>query len=113
MSVVIETTRRALTALYHAQAVLPNAVAKQWRLLTTLALQLLPAIDPSLDPFITEYSPPTSAPFSKNSGAVLVTGGTGMVGIHLIDHLLRTTTRAHADVLLRAMSSDRRIERRP
>lgn len=91
----VDWARRALTWLYHVQDRLPPSLAKQWRLIVTLLLQLIPAIDPTEDPLLVEYSPPSCTPYdhaSKPEG-VLITGGTGLVGVHLIDHLLRTTSR--------------------
>lgn len=41
-----EAIRRMLTAAYHLQAYLPPAMAKKWRLFTTLCFQAIPALRP-------------------------------------------------------------------
>ena len=99
-----EAVRSALSFAYRLQGFLPAALAKQWRTAVTLALHALPAIDPATDVFL-EAVPERCAPFDHSAGgAVLITGGTGMVGVHLIDHLLRTTDKT-LYVLVRAKSA--------
>eukprot|EP00966_Prymnesium_polylepis_P335819 7391155-Prymnesium_polylepis.1 len=101
-----EVIRWALTALSPLQSSLPPALAKQWRLTITLLFQAIPAIDPGKDPYLTSYELPARCrpPAAAGQTALLITGGTGFVGVHLIDHLLRTTTR-RLFVLVRAKSA--------
>lgn len=105
-SILVEPTRRLLTYIYRLHACLPPSLRKQWQLATTVAFQLLPAVDPFDDPLLHEYAlPATVRSLDTFSGreAVLITGGTGLVGLHLIDLLLRTTSR-HLYVIVREKS---------
>ena len=108
--IMTEPLRRALTRLYHLQSSLPPSLAKQWRLAITLAFQAIPALDPGCDEYLTKYEPPARClplhgfPVDATRRAILITGGTGFVGVHLIDHLLRTTNR-HLYVVVRAKSA--------
>ena len=86
-----EVLRRALVRLYHVQQRLPAPVAKQWRLGVTLLLQIVPAMDPEADPYLTEYAVPACSREAAPGRGVCITGATGMVGLHLMDLLLRTT----------------------
>ena len=104
----VELLRALLTRLYHVQSHLPAALAKQWRLGATLLLQLVPAMDPAADPYLTAYDAPPCAAGNGKS-AVLITGATGMVGLHLMDLLLRTTdARVYAVVRRRSLEKLRR-----
>ena len=93
----VEIVRKLLTALYHIQGRLPPALAKSWRLLVTLAFQAIPAVDPLKDPYVTTYKLPSAfkrydaSSANDPRDAVLITGVTGFVGLHLLDYLLRTT----------------------
>ena len=105
----VEPFRRFLTALFGVQSRLPPACAKHWRLAVTLLLNLIPAIDPATDPLLTDYElPATVKPYDEGdpvrSRGVFITGSTGLVGVHLIDHLLRTTDK-HLYCLVRARSA--------
>lgn len=103
-----EPLRAILTAAYHLQSRLPAGLAKPFRLLVTLLFHAIPAIDPAEDPYLTEYAPPTVSKKYDHDAAgkqgVLITGTTGLVGLHLVDHLLRTTDR-HLYCLVRAKSA--------
>ena len=104
----VELLRELFTRLYHVQSHLPAALAKQWRLGATLLLQLVPAMDPAADPYLTAYDVPPCAAGNGKS-AVLITGATGMVGLHLMDLLLRTTdARVYAVVRRRSLEKLRR-----
>ena len=104
----IEIARHGLTALFHVQSVLPAGAAKNWRIAVTSVMHLVPAIDPTKDPYVTRYKPPAKCVAydheKKQGSAVLITGGTGFIGIHLIDLLLRTTNR-RIYVLVRTKSA--------
>lgn len=103
-SLPTEVLRKALTFAYRLQGWLPSALASKWRTAVTLALHALPAIDPATDTYL-DSVPERCEPFEHSSGgAVLITGGTGMVGVHLIDHLLRTSSRT-LYVIVRAKSA--------
>ena len=104
----VELLRELFTRLYHVQSHLPAALAKQWRYGATLLLQLVPAMDPAADPYLTAYDAPPCAAGNGKS-AVLITGATGMVGLHLMDLLLRTTdARVLAVVRRRSLEKLRR-----
>lgn len=104
---LIELVRRFFTALYHVQGLLPSGIAKFWRLAVTLLMQTIPAVDPQTDPYVTTYKLPrvinkcTQA--TDSASGVLITGVTGFVGLHLLDHLLRTTSK-RLFILVRARS---------
>lgn len=110
----MEIARAALTSAFRVEAWLPDSWAGNWRTLTTLALQALPAIDPTQDIWVTEYEPPQEAkPYTHGEktgdGAVLITGATGFVGVHLIEHLLKTT-RKRVYCVVRARSADKILQ---
>ena len=69
--------RVVLTEAYKLQSLLPGPLAKRWRLVVTLALHMLPGLDPKEDPYLTgKYEPPEAGPRSGKDG-VLVTGTSG------------------------------------
>ena len=105
----MEIARQTLTCLYRLHSRLPTALGKKWQLLCTLAFHALPAIDPFADPLLHEYKLPSSVrslrPDDERTG-ILITGGTGLVGLHLIELLLRTTS-CKLYVLVRAKSTSK------
>ena len=111
-----EIARAALTSAFGAEAWLPDSLAANWRTFTTLALQALPAIDPTQDTWVTAYEPPQKRhckPFEHGEkpgdGAVLITGATGFVGVHLVEHLLKTT-RKRLYCVVRARSAGKILQ---
>ena len=107
-TVLIECVRKLLTWLYHVQGFLPGPLAKAWRLAITAALHTIPAVDPLTDNYVTKYKLPRVKPLQQNEqrDGTLITGVTGFVGLHLLDHLLQTTSRK-LYVLIRKRSLDK------
>ena len=90
------------------QGFLPGPLAKAWRLAITAALHTIPAVDPLTDNYVTKYKLPRVKPLQQNEqrDGTLITGVTGFVGLHLLDHLLQTTSRK-LYVLIRKRSLDK------
>lgn len=87
----VERLRDVLVGQWERAQHASPARRRQVRRAVSLALQHLPAVDPTRDPWLSHALPPVAPP--REGGSVLVTGATGFVGTHLLSFLLRETDR--------------------
>lgn len=87
----LEQFREGLVGVWERSARVPPKQRKKLRRAAALALMHLPAVDPTRDPWL-NHSLGVAQP-TRTNGAVLITGATGFVGIHLLAHLLHETDR--------------------
>jgi len=87
----LEQFREKIVDLWEQSANLSPKRRKALRRAASLALMLLPAVDPTTDPWLKHSLGTPRAP--RTDGSVLITGATGFVGIHLLAFLLQETDR--------------------